>query len=58
LLKIDEFVTRRNFRFSVIPAQAGIQLFKSVMDPGFRQGDGLKDFLRTHQAFSFQKTPA
>jgi hypothetical protein len=35
--------------FSVIPAEAGIQGFQEVLDPGFRRGDGFEDFLRTHQ---------
>jgi len=26
---------------AVIPAEAGIQSFQHVLDPGFRQGDGL-----------------
>jgi hypothetical protein len=34
--------------FSVIPAKAGIQLIHDVLDPGFRRGDGQRDFLRTH----------
>ena len=33
----------------VIPAKAGIQLFQDVLDPGFRRGDALRDFLRNHQ---------
>jgi hypothetical protein len=37
--------------FSVIPAQAGIQEYQELLDPGFRRGDGLKDFLRDRQAF-------
>jgi hypothetical protein len=35
--------------YSVIPAEAGIQANQEFPDPGFRRGDGLKDFLRTHQ---------
>jgi len=31
--------------FSVIPAKAGIQEIAEVLDPGFRRGDGLEDFL-------------
>jgi len=26
--------------FNVIPAKAGIQVFQSFLDPGFRRGDG------------------
>jgi hypothetical protein len=28
----------------VIPAKAGIQVFRGVLDPGFRQGDGVSKF--------------
>jgi len=45
---IDEFVKSRNSIESVIPAKAGIQLFQQVLDPGFRRGDGPRDFLRDH----------
>ena len=34
---------------SVIPAEAGIQSFQYVLDPGFRRGDGWK------QAITFGK---
>jgi hypothetical protein len=30
---------------SVIPAKAGIQEQQEPLDPGFRRGDGLEDFL-------------
>ena len=33
----------------VIPANAGIQDYQAFMDPRFRGGDGLGDFLRIHQ---------
>jgi len=45
----DELVKSRNSIEFVIPAQAGIQLFQDVLDPGFRRGDDLRDFLRDHQ---------
>ncbi len=32
----------------VIPAKAGIQSFRRVMDSGFRRSDELFDFLRDH----------
>jgi hypothetical protein len=35
--------------FPVIPAKAGIQEKRGLLDPGFRRGDGLGDFLGTHQ---------
>ncbi len=28
----------------VIPAKAGIQLFKDILDPGLRRGDASEDF--------------
>jgi hypothetical protein len=28
----------------VIPAQAGIQIFHGVLDPGLRRGDGVSEF--------------
>jgi hypothetical protein len=34
---------------TVIPANAGIQLFQMVMDSGFRRSDGNWDFLRFRQ---------
>jgi hypothetical protein len=37
----------------VIPAEAGIQLFQDVLDPGFRRGDASWDFLRVHQNWNF-----
>jgi hypothetical protein len=41
---LDDFVKRRiPFEF-VIPAEAGIQLFQEVLDPGFRRGDDSRDF--------------
>ena len=45
----DDLVKSRNSIEFVIPAKAGIQLFQDVLDPGFRRGDGLFDFLRSHQ---------
>jgi uncharacterized protein (UPF0264 family) len=39
--------------FSVIPAKAGIQEKQAILDPGFRRGDGLDDFLRGHQISEF-----
>jgi len=28
----------------VIPAKAGIQVFRGALDPGFRRGDGVSEF--------------
>jgi hypothetical protein len=47
--KIDELVKSGLIPFSVIPAEAGIQSFQAVLDPGVRRGDDKKDFLRLHQ---------
>jgi len=49
MINVDAFVKSRKTPFSVIPAEAGIQQKQAVLDPGFRRGDGLGDFLRTHQ---------
>jgi hypothetical protein len=40
----DELVKTRNSKEFVIPAEAGIQLFQKVLDPGFRRGDASRDF--------------
>jgi len=45
----DGLVKSQKTPFSVIPAEAGIQGYKELLDPGVRRGDGLEDFLRTHQ---------
>jgi hypothetical protein len=34
--------------FPVIPAKAGIQEKQTLLDPGFRRGDGFDDFLGDH----------
>jgi len=47
--KFDDLVKSRNSIKFVIPAQAGIQLFQDVLDPGFRRGDASRDFLGNHQ---------
>jgi hypothetical protein len=49
LFKVDDLVKSQNSIKFVIPAKAGIQLFQSVLDPGFRRGDASRDFLRDHQ---------
>jgi hypothetical protein len=46
---IDEPVKIRDSIASVIPAKAGIQLFKDILAPGYRRGDGARDFLRGNQ---------
>jgi len=48
-LNIDGLKKSQKRPFFVIPAEAGIQQKQAVLDPGFRRGDGLGDFLRTHQ---------
>jgi len=45
----DGLIKSRQIPFFVIPAEAGIQLFQDVLDPGFRRGDDPPDFLRVHQ---------
>ncbi len=40
--QIDGLAKIRRSREGVIPAEAGIQLFQDVLDPGFRRGDGLR----------------
>ena len=47
--KIDELVNSQKSSIFVIPANAGIQEIRLFMDPRFRGGDGLGDFLRNHQ---------
>jgi hypothetical protein len=38
----------------VIPAKAGIQEKRALLDPGFRRGDGFDGFLRDRQTSSFE----
>ncbi|OGP89316.1 MAG: hypothetical protein A2157_10445 [Deltaproteobacteria bacterium RBG_16_47_11] len=38
---------KSNFLQFVIPAKAGIQLFQSVLDSGFRRSDGFRTFYKT-----------
>ncbi len=47
--KVNDPVKSQKTPFSVIPAEAGIQEYRGLLDPGFRRGDGMEDFLRTHQ---------
>jgi hypothetical protein len=42
--------------FPVIPAEAGIQEKQALLDPGFRRGDSLDDFLQIHQQMTIQMT--
>jgi hypothetical protein len=42
----DGLVKSRFIPFSVIPAEAGIQPFRAVLDPGVRRGDGFGKFLQ------------
>ena len=50
----DGFVKSPKTPFFVIPAEAGIQCFEALLDPGFRRGDGFGDFLRVHQFSCFR----
>jgi len=60
-INIDSLVKCQKSFGIVIPANAGIQEIRVFMDPRFRGGDGLGDFLRDHQysifniQFSIQK---
>jgi hypothetical protein len=49
-VNLDAFVKSRISVSSVIPAEAGIQEYQGLLDPGFRRGDGLGDFLRVRQS--------
>jgi hypothetical protein len=44
-LILDELAKSQEMVFPVIPAKAGIQGKQTLLDPGFRRGDGLDDFL-------------
>jgi len=52
-LNIDAFVKSRFFFFfqssRTSETRSGIQWFQRLLDPGLRRGDGLWDFLRSHQ---------
>jgi hypothetical protein len=54
IIIIDGLVKSLERPNSVIPAKAGIQSFQGVLDPGFRRGDGLFDFLRDHHYCKYQ----
>ena len=43
---LDGLARSRKMAFSVIPAKAGIQEKQTVLDPGFRRGDGVDDFTK------------
>jgi hypothetical protein len=50
----DGFVKRLKSSVFVIPAKAGIQLFRLVLDSRFRGSDVIIDFLRIHQILNFK----
>jgi hypothetical protein len=52
-LNFDGFVKSKEFPFSVIPAEAGIQIIQILLDSCFRRSDSFSDFLRVHQFFEF-----
>jgi hypothetical protein len=56
MFKPDELAKNRNLAEFVIPAKAGIQVFREVLDPGVRRGDDQRDFLRRHYDLC-QKNP-
>ena len=45
---LDGLVRSQKTSSSVIPAEAGIQEYQEVLDPGFRRGDSFEDFLRVY----------
>jgi hypothetical protein len=47
-LFVDGFVKSRFGRICVIPAKAGIQDYRSLLDSGFRRSDMVQGFLRDH----------
>jgi hypothetical protein len=46
MFNVDELVRSQKMTSPVIPAKAGIQEKQSLLDPGFRRGDGFDDFTR------------
>jgi hypothetical protein len=48
--KADGFVKSKEFSFSVIPAEAGIQIIQILLGSCFRRSDSFSDFLRVHQS--------
>jgi hypothetical protein len=48
ILYFDGFVKSPFGPIFVIPAKAGIQFIKEVLDSCFRRSDGFPDFLRDH----------
>ena len=60
-LNLDALAINPKTPFSVIPAEAGIQEYQELLDPGDpvpekagSRGDGLDDFLRGHQISEFK----
>ena len=51
---IDGPVKSRIFPYFVIPAKAGIQWFRILMDSGLRRSDGFWHFLRLHRTSNIQ----
>ena len=47
-LNIDGLVKSQKTPFFVIPAEAGIQEYQGLLDPGFRRGDDFGDLLQAH----------
>jgi hypothetical protein len=47
--KFAGFAKSLEMSFSVIPAKAGIQERRALLDPGFRRGDGFNGFSRDRQ---------
>ena len=54
-MDIDAVVKSQKSSVLVIPAKAVIQENQWLMDPRFREGGGLGDFLRDHQYYKRPK---
>jgi hypothetical protein len=44
VLALRDYLEMAQTSLLVIPAKAGIQVFRRVMDPGLRRGDGVSEF--------------
>ena len=53
MFNVDGFVKSLKSPFDVIPAKAGIQCFQIVLDACLRRHDGVSDFLRVCQRWTF-----
>jgi len=56
LLNDDALAKNRERTFCVIPAEAGIQGKKAILDPGFHRGDSFDGSLRSGQSWNAPKS--